>query len=224
MRSENQYKARERVTTSKLRITRFSTSVRDLRPFRFEIFLRLIHYQKWCILRYMKKAISKKKKAVSAKSSKKVAKVSARKEVSLKKPTLTTENIQYLDYHDCCYYLEKKYGVDYHDWAKSGFHFNKWADAKGYEKKDSEGKDRSSSQVWFAEYKKDPKGMKARPPSQNFWHFLLDIHEIRKGVVVTLNMKVDSDSIKENWQKEAYLLLHNEFADKNGNMPFLMNW
>ncbi len=87
----------------------------------------------------------------------------------------------YYDYHDLVEYLQTKYKANLHDFAKSHRHFGQWCDRKGLPKTDPEGKDRSSSQVWFAEYKADPEGEATCPPYQNFWHWMIERYESRRG-------------------------------------------
>lgn len=83
-----------------------------------------------------------------------------------------------LKYGDVIQYLEAKYDFDQYNYGKhDGRDFDRWCDAKGYteRKKDPAGKHRSSSQIWFTEYRKDPNGMAMEPPRENFWHWMLSI-------------------------------------------------
>lgn len=74
-------------------------------------------------------------------------------------------------------YLENRYGFNQHNFSMNEhLHYDNWCDARGYtnRKKDPEGKHRSSSQIWFAEYRNDPEGLDKEPPVEDFWHWLLD--------------------------------------------------
>ena len=128
------------------------------------------------------------------------------------------------DYHECIEFLEKKHNVKFRDWAKSEKHFNSWCDSKGYGKKDSSGKSRSASTIWFAKYNKDSKGYKSRPPYQDFWRVLLSLYDISNGKTVNINFLKDEPKLKEQWEQEAYKMIHEEFADKNGDILFYMSW
>ncbi len=61
----------------------------------------------------------------------------------------------------------------FRDLKESHGHFNKWCDSKGYGKKDPEGKDRNSSQIWYGEYQEAADGVVARPPYYDLWHVAL---------------------------------------------------
>lgn len=142
----------------------------------------------------------------------------------LTKPILQTKTESFFDYHECIEFLEQKHNVDFRDWAKSHGHFNSWCDKKGLGQLDPEGKLRGSSQIWFAQYSKDPKGMANRPPYQDFWHFLIDLYQIHNGCVITINYLTDQDYCKEEWQKAAYKLIHDEFSNKDGDITFYISW
>lgn len=116
----------------------------------------------------------------------------------MKKPELVVERktLTYIDYHNAIRYIEKKYNINTRDYLNSGSHFGKWADSKGYgpKDKDAEGKDRSNSKIWYAEYQADPAGGPARPAYQDFWHWVVDRYEISNGGIFTMYV---ADDIKE---------------------------
>jgi hypothetical protein len=71
-------------------------------------------------------------------------------------------------------YLEQKYGFKSEGSGQEDSHFDKWADARGYtaHKRDPEGKDRLSSQIWYTEYQNDPHGAAAAPKKKSFHRWL----------------------------------------------------
>lgn len=144
------------------------------------------------------------------------------KQHDIKKP-IKKEDGSY-DFNDCIDFLENKHQVKYRDWSHSQKHFNSWCDSKGYGKIDPSGKPRVASTIWYSEYKQDPKGEKVCPPYQDFWHFIISIHEIRNGKVLFLNYLKDQAKVKEKWQKDAYKLIHDEFGNSNGDIKFYFSW
>ena len=71
------------------------------------------------------------------------------------------------------------------DVRDSDSHFGQWADKKGYtiNKKDPQGKYRSSSQIWWSEYMTDPEGNDTRPPYLDFWHWLIEAFDYRLRLI-----------------------------------------
>ena len=101
---------------------------------------------------------------------------------SMKKPKLKTKT--YYDYSELRAYLQAKYKVNLHDFAKAHRHFGQWHKKRGLPQIDPAGDNMGSSQIWFAEYKVDPEGEATRPPYQNFWHWMIEQHEIRRGGIL----------------------------------------
>lgn len=81
------------------------------------------------------------------------------------------------DYHEMIGYLEDKYGFESRDYFGSSYHFVEWAKSHRKPKKDADGKDWGSSQIFYAEYKKAPDGAARRPPYCDFWHWLLSVED-----------------------------------------------
>lgn len=77
------------------------------------------------------------------------------------------ESAEGFDIHEVMNYISEKYNFDCYDVYNSHKHFDTWCDSKGYGEIDPEGKRRSSSNIWFAEYNQDPKGMKLCPKYVN---------------------------------------------------------
>lgn len=64
--------------------------------------------------------------------------------------------------------------IDVYDVYGKSLYYNKWCDAKGYVGKDVEGRDRTSSQIWFSEYGGAEDGAIKEPPYLNLWHWFID--------------------------------------------------
>lgn len=86
------------------------------------------------------------------------------------------ESAQGYDIHEVMNFISEKYGFDCYDVFDSGSHFNKWCDSKGYGKTDPAGKERSSSNIWFAEYQKDPEGNAKCPQYATVIDWFIDKH------------------------------------------------
>lgn len=121
------------------------------------------------------------------------------------------------DYDEVIRFIESKYKIKVRDFADSSSHFNKWANKKGYKGKDPAGKDRGSSQIWYAEYKKDPEGYAVCPPYQDFWHWILDQVEVERGADIDLDVAEwldDEDVEKPEFVKTILQYLKSEFGDE----------
>lgn len=84
------------------------------------------------------------------------------------------ESAQGYDIHEVMNFICEKYGFDCYDVFDSGSHFDKWCDKKGYGQKDSEGKKRSSSNLWFAEYSQDKEGLTKCPEYVSVLDWFID--------------------------------------------------
>ena len=80
------------------------------------------------------------------------------------------------DIHEVMNFISEKYGMDCYDIYDSGSHFNKWCDSKGYGETDPQGKLRSASNVWFAEYQADPHGYAVCPKYVNVLDWFIEKH------------------------------------------------
>lgn len=129
------------------------------------------------------------------------------------------------DFDECIEFLEKNHNVDFRDWAKSEKHYVSWCKSKGYGQIDPKGKSMYASTVWFAKYKKDPNGYKKRPPVQDFWRaVLLSLYDIQNGKITTINYLKDKPKLKEQWQHDAFKMIHDEFSDNDGKINFYISW
>lgn len=117
-------------------------------------------------------------------------------------PTAEKNNIRRrkLDYHEMMDYLEEKY-----NFKARGFsgipssvdvdnHFTNWCNKHGLPQKDSEGKHRNSSQLFYTQYKEAEDGEKTKPPYMDFWHYLCDYNEdnVRNGGYIIIPRTVDT--------------------------------
>ena len=117
-------------------------------------------------------------------------------------------------YTELIQYLEGKYDFDAEGSADCTSHFEKWADAQGYteRKRDSEGKHRRSSNIWYEEYQSDPAGAASRPPVKSFRRWLYCLGNAFLGVEapahpVPLNMGLLLDSWDETVAPVAQQIL-----------------
>jgi hypothetical protein len=88
-----------------------------------------------------------------------------------KKVELITQS--YIELSDVQEQLDQKHHQNYlYDYNNTSAHFYEWCDAKGYGQEDPEGKRRGASQLWHADYEKDPRGMPSKPESLDFFKYL----------------------------------------------------
>ena len=124
----------------------------------------------------------------------------------------------FYDYNTIIKYVEKKYNFQSRDYANKFLFFHAWANSKGYTngKLDSDGNDVGSSQIWFAEFEKDPEGAAKQPPYQDFWHFVLKQDEgIKRDGFTTLNVKewIKNENTPE-FVRTICSYLQKEFGDE----------
>lgn len=145
------------------------------------------------------------------------------------KPALVTRS--HLDYSDMMKYLEEKYNFE-----SRGFtgipseipdvtrHFYRWCDAHNLNQKDSEGKNRGSSQEFYKMYQVAEDGEKAKPPYMDYWHYLCDINpELHNGSYISIPRHVDS-SHKMTTQSSLDMfnrLLANELKKKKKSGKYI---
>jgi len=136
----------------------------------------------------------------------------------MKKPQPKTRE-PVLDFNECTEYIEKKHHIQTRDYANSSAQFGEWCDAKGYGKTDPEGNDRGSSQIWFAQFQADiVAGLVVDKPYQDFWHWLIDVVDIRNGGTIELSEELGEGA--EPWQKRILGLYLSEF----GKGPYVTEW
>jgi len=137
----------------------------------------------------------------------------------MKKPEFKTQ--KYLDYSECTKFIEAKYKIDTRDYAKSHLQYCEWCDSMGYgiNDKDPDGCSRGDSRIWFAQYRTDLEtGKIIERPYQDWWHWLIDVADVRRGGFLYLKEDLGDDS--EQWQKAILALYLKEF----GNSPYLTDW
>jgi hypothetical protein len=126
----------------------------------------------------------------------------------MSKPKVERVVQEKLNYNDLINWLEKKY-----NFKSRGFtgipsmlnyenHFNDWCNKHGLPQKDSEGKHRGSSQIFWKQYNEAEDGERTRPPYLDYWHYLVDINEIlSNGSFIYIPRKVGKnkeENLKEN--------------------------
>lgn len=139
------------------------------------------------------------------------------------KPRLQKREL--LDYNECVRWIEKKYKIQTRDYASKHDYFDDWCNAEGLPKKDADGNDRNSSQIFWKQYQKHPKGAKIEPPYQDFWHWIVDGHQINNGCIFSLTMDY-KDAYNPSWVNEILKMFHDEFKKHihGGCLEFECSW
>lgn len=75
-------------------------------------------------------------------------------------------------YNDAIRFLEAKYGFNSYDFNNTRNHFADWAAACG---KSVDTLTQAERESLFEQYTRAPDGERARPESENFWHWMLDL-------------------------------------------------
>lgn len=143
------------------------------------------------------------------------------------KPTPKTirKGVTAIDYNDMMEYLENKYKFNSRGFTgipstiNRDTHFDEWCDKHGLGKKDSNGKERHSSQEFFKMYQISEDGEKEKPPYMDFWHYLCDINEVHNGTYIHIPKEVDfSDDITPQKSIDIYKsLIEMELKEKRPN-------
>lgn len=130
----------------------------------------------------------------------------------MNKPEKQTKS--FYDYHQCSSFLEKKYGYNERDYAG-----NRKYEAEA--KKSTDQKFGDSS--WYSAIPVDmnPKQkeaytfyqelMKSQPEYLNFWHWVVDHHDIHNGCEIVFSNE-GYECIEEDWVKEIYKHYMDEFS------------
>ncbi len=105
--------------------------------------------------------------------------------------------------------------------------FDEWCDSKGYGKVDSEGKNRSSSNIWFKEYEEDAEWKQV--PYMDFWHWQLEscfLNDVRNDNYNKLYVGLDEFrgadwqlKIQKTWNK-----LFKNIANEEGYIDVWISW
>lgn len=111
--------------------------------------------------------------------------------------------------------------------------FDDWHKEKGLPKIDPEGKEKSSSQLWYAEYMKEVKeGKWNETPYLDFWHWQLDNtlpESFRNDSYSQVYVGLDSYIMKDapDWVvaiQTAWHVLYKDVADKHGDVDVWVSW
>lgn len=131
--------------------------------------------------------------------------------------------------------VEKDLGYDIRDCGKHFYpetgKFEDWHKKKKYPKYDSEGKEKSSSQIFFSEYMKDIReGKWLDTPYCDFWHFQLNncFEGFNGNGSHNLLYIEDCFHFKlEDWQKtiqNKYYELFKDLSDEDGYVSVYVEW
>lgn len=160
----------------------------------------------------------------------------------IKPKTITSKTIQVYDWFEIQNEICQAMNITEHafrDLKESHNHFNKWADDKGYRKnkKDSDGKDRNSSNIWYQEYMNDPTGDAMRPEYCDLWHVALKTivpDDMHNDSIVTMYPLDDFEEEKETYTKaygdwtipffEAYNKVMSELDPQNEGIEVEFSW
>lgn len=120
------------------------------------------------------------------------------------------------DYLECSRYLEQKYGYLERDYARQGEFFQRCVRAtnKKFSKNgwfETPPVDASPEQLEAIAYFDEL--MKAEPPYQDFWHFLLK-HCAINGNGCDFTMSIELMEVAEPWQQEILRHYFDEFDPK----------
>ena len=130
----------------------------------------------------------------------------------MKKPAPVEDSIY--DIHEVIEYIGKKYKINPYDFYDSSLHFNSWCDAQGYGKKDPQGKDRNSSQIWFQAYQTDPQGNKMCPPYEDFWKYFIDWYSPQTNELIIFDVKEHLSHTNSKMMTKMLNLIELEFGNE----------
>lgn len=105
----------------------------------------------------------------------------------MKKPKPNSNNVY--DIHHIVDFIHKKYGINPYDFHGYLPHYDNWCNTQGYGQKDTTGKSRSESQIWFKAYQSHPQGQMACPPHEDFWDFFINEYSPQTDVPVYFDVK-----------------------------------
>ncbi len=146
----------------------------------------------------------------------------------MEKPKPKKQTKSYLDYHECCKFLEQKYGYEERDYGgKYAFH------AKIKKILNEKYKDKTWWNIVPANYTKKQREianehdelMKMEPEYLDFWHWVVDHHEIHNPCYITFSKEQFNEMTKEpEWIQKIYGYYLKEFANKNGEVEMEVSW
>lgn len=139
----------------------------------------------------------------------------------MKKPT--KQSRKSFDWSACTDFIESKYKIDTRDYARSHSQFGEWCKANNEKLIRGEpgcsAEEMKACQAQYARFQADiASGKLIKRPYQDFWHWLIDKTDIRRGGTMELNREMTEGS--EAWQKEIFELYWKEF----GKGPYLTDW
>lgn len=128
-----------------------------------------------------------------------------------------------LDFSECTDFIENKYNIDTRDFARSHHQFGEWCAAIGEAPAtcppDATEEQIKASQEQYGRFKADiASGKIVDRPYQDFWHWLIDNADVRRGGTLELDEEMGEGA--EPWQKEILGLYLKEF----GTGPYLTDW
>lgn len=97
------------------------------------------------------------------------------------------------DLHKILNYVEKKYSLPVYDFYGSRGHFEEWCDKEGLGKKDSEGKIRNQSNLWYKNYCDSPSGIVICPKFDDFWKYFFEIEQPIRGESFVFTVETRGD-------------------------------
>lgn len=124
------------------------------------------------------------------------------------------------DYNQCIQYLEKKVNKSIRDWSETEQHFQDWVTQN--KKKTLYRKNWSAAKKL---YQQSVTGQAQRPEYQDFWHLMCEVYSynLSDGVVHEFSKKKWKPFLVEDWQREVFSAILEEFASKQGKILFKFN-
>jgi hypothetical protein len=111
-------------------------------------------------------------------------------------------------------FIEKKYKINYSDFHGSHSHYEQWCKSNHLGKTDSEGKSRRESNIWYAQYQKDPKGEALCPPYEDFYGWFMDWYQdYDYDEVFGFSVKFDIENASSESIKKFLGYILEEFGD-----------
>lgn len=133
------------------------------------------------------------------------------------------QNRKSLDWTSCTEFIEARYKIDTRDYARSHAQFGEWCKANGENPvltpPGCSPEVIKECQKQYARFNADiASGKVVERPYQDFWHWLIDHADIRRGGTMELDREMIEGA--EPWQKEIFELYWKEF----GKGPYLTDW
>ena len=142
----------------------------------------------------------------------------------MKKPKPRTQT--YLDYNECCDYIEQKYGYDTRDFAgKYKYIEEKYKEldrvyGKGWRDMPMNQLHQLNPNIEADLQKID----EAEPPYLDFWHWVVDRCNVSNGGIIYFSRTDSEWPEDEKWIETIYNHFLDEFADENGELAMRTEW